>query len=134
MGVERVEESLGAGQRRLLEMIAKGVHLQEILNSLLLLMESQFPGLHCTLMLLDEDGVHVRKGAGPSIAPSYLAAFDGLPIGPNAGSCGTAMYRKEPVVVSDILTDLSLNNHQPSRRPNVKVRKFFFATSSLITI
>jgi signal transduction histidine kinase len=56
-------------------------------------------------LLLDEDGQHARHGAAPSLPDPYAKAIDGLRIGPNAGSCGTAMYRKEPVVVTDILRD-----------------------------
>jgi PAS domain S-box-containing protein len=61
--------------------------------------------LLCSVLLLDEDGQHVRHGAAPSLPHSYARAIDGLAIGPNAGSCGTAMYRKELVVVTDILQD-----------------------------
>ncbi len=55
--------------------------------------------------LLDPDGVHLRYASAPSLPASYRAATDGLPSGPNAGSCGTAVYRREAVFVEDILTD-----------------------------
>jgi C4-dicarboxylate-specific signal transduction histidine kinase len=61
--------------------------------------------LLCSVLLLDEDGQHVRHGAAPSLPEPYSKAIDGLSIGPKAGSCGTAMYRREPVVVTDILQD-----------------------------
>jgi len=61
--------------------------------------------LLCSVLLLDEDGQHVRHGAAPSLPKAYTQAIDGLCIGPKAGSCGTAMYRREPVVVPDILQD-----------------------------
>jgi signal transduction histidine kinase len=67
--------------------------------------EAQFAGLLCSVLLLDEDGLHVRHGAAPSLPEPYSKAIDGLCIGPKAGSCGTAMYRREPVVVTDILQD-----------------------------
>src|SRR5690606_30030306 len=44
-------------------------------------------------------------GAAPSLPPAYSAALDGLPYGPSAGSCGTAAFRRERVVVTDIATD-----------------------------
>src|SRR6185503_8552247 len=47
----------------------------------------------------------VRHGAAPSLPEAYVKAIDGAPIGPKAGSCGTAMYRGQPVIVSDILVD-----------------------------
>src|SRR5918997_3073930 len=59
----------------------------------------------CSVLLLSEDGEHVRHGAAPSLPPEYVKAIDGSPIGPKHGSCGTAMYRGEPVVVTDIVSD-----------------------------
>jgi two-component system, NarL family, sensor kinase len=59
----------------------------------------------CSILLLDEDGVHARHGAAPSLPDCYVKAIDGSPIGPQAGSCGTAMYRGRPVIVADILED-----------------------------
>jgi GAF domain-containing protein len=86
-------------------MIAKGAPLKDTLDSLMLLIESQSKGLYCSVLLLDEDGIHIHPGSGPNLPPSYMAVLDGFAIGPVVGSCGTAMYRKEPVIVSDILSD-----------------------------
>jgi two-component sensor histidine kinase len=58
-----------------------------------------------SILLLDRDGVHMRLGAAPSLPDAYNRAIDGAPIGPSAGSCGTAAYRKQPVYVTDIATD-----------------------------
>jgi PAS domain S-box-containing protein len=98
-------EALRDGESRILEMIARDAPLEEILEKLVLVVEAQFAGLLCSVVLLDEDGEHVRHGAAPSLPEQYAKAIDGLCIGPKAGSCGTAMYRKEPVVVTDILQD-----------------------------
>jgi signal transduction histidine kinase len=98
-------EALRDGERRILEMIARDAPLEEILEKLVRVVEAQFAGLLCSVLLLDEDGQHVRHGAAPSLPEPYNAAIDGLRIGPKAGSCGTAMYRREPVVVTDILQD-----------------------------
>jgi PAS domain S-box-containing protein len=98
-------EALRDGESRILEMIARDAPLEEILENLVRVMEAQFTGLLCSVLLLDEDGLHVRHGAAPSLPEPYTKAIDGLPIGPKAGSCGTAMYRREPVVVTDILQD-----------------------------
>jgi signal transduction histidine kinase/PAS domain-containing protein len=97
--------ALREGESRILEMIARDARLEEILESLVLVVEAQFAGLYCSVLLVDEDGQHVRHGAAPSLPKSYSEAIDGLCIGPKAGSCGTAMYRREPVVVTDILED-----------------------------
>ncbi len=98
-------EALRDGESRILEMIARDAPLEEILGRLLRVVEAQFAGMLCSVLLLDNDGEHVRHGAAPSLPKSYVDAIDGLSIGPRAGSCGTAMYRKEPVVVTDILQD-----------------------------
>jgi signal transduction histidine kinase len=86
-------------------MIARDAPLEEILENLVGVVEAQFAGLLCSALLLDEDGQHVRHGAALSLPKAYTEAIDGLRIGPKAGSCGTAMYRREPVVVIDILQD-----------------------------
>jgi len=98
-------EELREGESRILEMIARDAPLEEILENLVRVVEAQFAGLLCSVLLLDDDGQHVLHGAAPSLPKSYNEAIDGLCIGPKAGSCGTAMYRKEPVVVTDILQD-----------------------------
>jgi PAS domain S-box-containing protein len=98
-------EALRDGESRILEMIARDAPLEDILEKLVRVVESQFAGLLCSVLLLDEDGQHVRHGAAPTLPKSYIDAIDGLPIGPKTGSCGTAMYRREPVVVTDILQD-----------------------------
>ncbi|MES2951511.1 MAG: ATP-binding protein [Pseudomonadota bacterium] len=102
---QKLAESLRTGQSHLLELIAKGVSLQQVLDSLMLLIESQSEGLYCSVLLLDEDGIHIHPGSGPHMPASYMAALEGFPIGPVVGSCGTAMYRKEAVVVTDLMTD-----------------------------
>jgi PAS domain S-box-containing protein len=98
-------DQLRIGQGRLLEMVARGAPLKETLDQLMLLIESQSDGVLCSVLLLDEDGCTIRPCAGPSLAPSYMAMLDGLLIGEGQGSCGTAMFRKDLVVVSDIMTD-----------------------------
>jgi signal transduction histidine kinase len=102
---DAAEAPLWQGQNRVLELIAKDAPLGDILTQIARLIENQSDGLYCTVVLLDEDGVHIHPGAGPSMPPEYMAAHEGLPIGPCAGSCGTALYRREPVVVTDLTTD-----------------------------
>ena len=98
-------EVLRKGQSDMLEMVAKGQPLADRLARLMLLIESQAEGVYCSVLLLDEDGVHIRPGAGPSLPQEYMQALDGYPIGPCVGSCGTAMFRKETVIVADISSD-----------------------------
>jgi PAS domain S-box-containing protein len=98
-------EALREGESRILEMIARDAPLRETLENLVRVVEAQFTGLLCSVLLLDVDGLHIRHGAAPSLPEPYIKAIDGLCIGPQAGSCGTAMYRREPVIVTDILED-----------------------------
>lgn len=96
---------LRIGQAHLLEMVARGAPLGDTLDSLMLLIESQSEGVYCSVLLLDDDGVTVRSASGPSLPPAFMQALDGFTIGPAAGSCGTAMYRKDTVIVEDIMND-----------------------------
>jgi PAS domain S-box-containing protein len=98
-------EALLAGEKRLLEMIATGVGLKEILNTLCLIIEEQRTGTLASVLLLNADGVHLDCIAGPSLPKGWAQQMENLPIGPCAGSCGTAAYRGSPVIVSDIATD-----------------------------
>ena len=93
------------GQNAVLELISSGAPLQQTLDVLLRLIETHCPGVLGSIVLLDADGVHVRHGAAPSLPDSFVQAVDGQPIGPRAGSCGTAAFRREPVIVEDISSD-----------------------------
>ena len=93
------------GQAQILEMIAMGAPLEAVLDRLVRLIESQLTGIVSSILLLDEDRVHLRHGAAPSLPEAYTRAIDGVRIGPNVGSCGTAAFRREAVVVEDITTD-----------------------------
>jgi len=97
-------EALRDGERRVLERIAAGAPLEETLTVLAEVVEGQTEGMSCSVLLLEEDGIHVRHGAAPSLPESYTRQIDGASIGPEAGSCGTAMYRREAVFVTDVMT------------------------------
>jgi PAS domain S-box-containing protein len=96
-------EPLLTGEKRILEMVAKGDSLALILESLCRLVEEQDSGVLASILLLD--GNRLRHGGAPSLPKAYTDAIDGVVIGPSVGSCGTAAYRKEQVIVEDIATD-----------------------------
>ncbi|MEO7166708.1 MAG: PAS domain S-box protein [Spartobacteria bacterium] len=98
-------EALVADGKTVLEMIATGAPLEEILGTITGNLEKQSLGLFCSILLLDDDGIHLRHGAAPSLPLPFTRAIDDAVIGPVAGSCGTAVYRKERVIVADIATD-----------------------------
>jgi PAS domain S-box-containing protein len=98
-------EMLLAGEKRLLEMIARGDSLALILDALCRFVEEPASGSLSSILLLDPNSNRLRHGAAPSLPIAYAEAIDGIVIGPSVGSCGTAAYSKEPVIVSDIATD-----------------------------
>jgi signal transduction histidine kinase len=99
------DEMLLAGEKRLLEMIARGDSRAVMLDALCRVVEELASGSLASILLLDQDARCLRHGAAPSLPAPYVEAINGAVIGPSVGSCGTAAYRKEPVVVSDIATD-----------------------------
>ena len=109
------EEAFYAGQHHVLEMIAAGAALEVILGSLVHLLERQSDGLRCSVVLLE--GNQLKHGAAPSLPAAYVRAIDGMPIGPRAGSCGTAMYLAQPVIVSDIFEDPLWEDYREVARP-----------------
>src|SRR5438309_8957556 len=96
-------EALLAGEKHVLEMVAKGDSLTQILESLCLLVEEQAQGALASVLLVQNG--RLMHGGSPSLPKAYTAAVDGIAIGPTVGSCGTAAYRGEQVIVSDIATD-----------------------------
>ena len=99
------EDALRDGEKKVEEMIAANAPLADVLATLVRMIEAQSPGMLCSVLLLSADGNHVEHGAAPNLPADYVKAIDGAPIGPKSGSCGTAIYRGERVVVTDILAD-----------------------------
>ena len=89
----KLADALRDGQAQILEMITMSAPLEDVLERLVRLTESQFTGIIGSIMLLDEGGTRLRHGAAPSLPDAYAKAIDGTPIGPNAGSSGAAAYR-----------------------------------------
>ncbi|MEG4089950.1 PAS domain S-box protein [Microcoleus sp. Pol12B4] len=93
------------GQKQILEMIAKGATLGETLNTLVKIIEQQSRDVMGSILLLAPDGEHLLHGAAPSLPDSYNAAIHGIAIGPDVGSCGTAAFSRQQVIVTDIGSD-----------------------------
>lgn len=91
-------------QNTILEQIARADPLPEILNALVEAMELQLGNTLCSILLCDGEG-RLRHGAAPHLPEAYVQAVDGVPISEGAGSCGTAVFRREPVIVTDIVHD-----------------------------
>ena len=100
-----IEASMLAGQRRVLELIARGAPPIDTLSAVAKFAEEIIPGLLASILAFDRvDGV-LRRGGYASLPASFAEAVDGLVPGPATGSCGTAAFRREQVISDDIAND-----------------------------
>ncbi len=99
------DEALFAGEKRLLEMIAKGDPLPRLLEALCRLVEETAAGSLCSILLVDPNGRQLRAGGAPSLPLEYTQALDGRAIALGIGPCGNALLSKEPVIASDFRSD-----------------------------
>ena len=105
-------------QLRVLELLAADATLAQRLEAVIQMIREQSPGTITSVLVLDEDGLHLRHGAAPDLPPDYVAAIDGGAIGPCAGSCGTAAFHGRRVIVSDIATDPLWENYKGLALPH----------------
>ena len=98
-------QALGQLDEKVLAMVMAHAALPEILDALCRNIERHYSGLLCSVLLLDAEGKTLRHGAAPTLPKEYCQSIDGMQIGPGAGSCGTAAYRRQQVIVSDIASD-----------------------------
>ena len=99
------QESLLALEKEVLELNAKPqASLKSTTDFLLEGLEKIFPGIRCSVLCLQEDGVTIETLSAPNIPKAYSDDINGKKIGPNMGSCGTAMYLKQNIIIEDIAT------------------------------
>lgn len=99
-------ERLLDGQSEILRLIAEGVAIEYISTHIVRWVESYTNGdMHASILFMDESGEHLLHGAAPSLPLEYNKAINSIRIGPNVGSCGTAAYTRQPVIVEDIEND-----------------------------
>jgi formate hydrogenlyase transcriptional activator len=98
-------EALLAAEKQTLEMIANGACLPDILEKLCETIDAQSSDVKSAVMLMNPDGMHLRPAAGPRFPKEWLEAITPVKIGPCVGSCGSAAFLKQRVIVSDIATD-----------------------------
>src|ERR1700723_3315354 len=98
------------------QLIFAGSPLSEVLKNIAQLVESQAEGMSCTIWLPDQDGNELHCAAAPSL-PGFIDRVGTMAVGPKGGSCGTAVYRKESVYVTDILTDPIWENYRDRLLP-----------------
>ncbi len=93
-----------ATQGLLLEQIARGAPATEVLVGVVRLIESQAPSMLCSILLLDADSQTLHCAAAPAMPAAFVEAIEGVTIGPAVGSCGTAAYLQQRVIVEDVAT------------------------------
>ena len=98
------------------KLIFAGSPLPEILTNIAELVDAQAEGMSCTIWLPDEDGKQLHCAAAPSL-PGFIAQAGTMAVGPKGGSCGTAIYRREPVYVTDVLTDPTWESYRDRMLP-----------------
>ena len=103
----RIRDSLAAIHQRTLELIVRGAPLQDVLGALCDGIDALDPDLISSVLLTDAGGQHLWPAAGRRVPEDYKELITPLPIGPTMAACGTAAFRKEPVISSDIAADHS---------------------------
>ena len=98
-------ESLLAAEKRTLEMMANGASLSAVLNDLCDAIDDHAPSATSMVCLMDPGGKQLLPCAGPRVPAAFTAAITPWPIGPNRGSCGTAAFAKQRVIIPDISSD-----------------------------
>ncbi|HBL62326.1 MAG TPA: hypothetical protein DDZ80_29195, partial [Cyanobacteria bacterium UBA8803] len=98
-------ELLEKTQKTVLEMVAQGRSLHDVLLELTTQVDRLTPQMYSSILLMAEDGEHLHPYVGPKIPPTFVAAINPLRIGPTVGSCGTAAYFGKRVIVDDIATN-----------------------------
>jgi len=104
-----------------LEMIARGASLPDILTNVCTAIDAEDPEIISTILLMDPDGTRLWPTAGPRVPAGWAQAISPLEVAPDMGSCGTAAFRKEPVIISDIATDPRWSAAPPEQSREVAI-------------
>lgn len=99
------QHALDGKRSQFLGLLAGDTPIDEVLTATCHAIEAQVRGARASILRCALDGGHLHGGVAPSMDPAYIAGLDGLPVGPGAGSCGTAAHRRERVIVRDVFTD-----------------------------
>ena len=97
-------------------MIAASASLTDSLTNLCAAIDAQSPDMMSMVMLVDPDGQRLWPVAAPRVPSDWTQAISPLLIGPNMGSRGTAAFRKEQVIISDVATDPRVENQSAAHR------------------
>ncbi len=98
-------ESLVKEQNKILKMIVNGTKYTLILDEIVSIVEKFSPDCLCSVMIADQETNKLYTASSPKLPDEFINVINGIPIAPNAGSCGSAAYCKQPVIVEDISTN-----------------------------
>ena len=101
---KRAEELLRL-QSGVLGEIAAGAPLERTLDLLARGVEELSPGVFAAILVLDAGRGRLRHGAAPSLPEAWTSALDGISVAEGAGACGTAAFRRAPVISEDVTVD-----------------------------
>lgn len=99
----KLVESRLLNQNKVLEMIATGESLMNILQFLAVAVEQHTKGV-CSIQLMDRDSSLLRFAVGPSLSEESIEVLREVPLHPDACPCSLAAYSRKPVRVPDLLT------------------------------
>jgi len=105
-------EGLLMAEKSVLETIAKGAPLSQVLDVLVRVIEDQSKGALCSVLLIDQCEKVLRVAAAPNLPQTYVNAIEGLPIDPDQGSGRGDLYRMEPLVTADLSANPFKNRYE----------------------
>ena len=115
--------SINECRNNILELIANSSNLSHVLKAIITAIENEYPYSMCSILLVDKSGMHLTLGAAPSLPEYYNKAIEGIKIGQGVGSCGTAAFTRQRVIVTDIRTHPYWSEwSQLTKRANLKIR------------
>ncbi len=105
-------EALLAGEKQLLEMVARGRPMPEILDAVCKFVESTASGCYCSVVLVDPTGSRLEHGAAPSLPPGFISAIIGRPVNVDAGPCAMASFLNEQIIAPDLRVETRWSAHE----------------------
>ncbi|MGE0398289.1 MAG: GAF domain-containing protein [Kofleriaceae bacterium] len=111
------DQRLHFAERRAMEMLAASAPLEDILATIVSVIEELAPETLASVLLFDSASKRLRTGAAASLPAAWNQVVDGVQIGPNVGSCGTAAFRRDAVFVRDVESDPLWEDFRDAVRP-----------------
>ena len=104
-------EAMLTGEKRLLDMVAGGRSMSEILEAICRLVETTASGCYCSVVLVDPNGTRLEHGAAPSLPASFINSIIGRAVSLDTGPCAMAAYLNEQVIAADLASEMRWAAH-----------------------